>query len=104
MFEPPSEEESPSLITCHLTLANFPLAFEDLKQRQPQYPELIDIKNKLIRGDKIDNYVLSRGTLYWRSHNQCSQRLVVPKAARAMIFSYFHDSPLIDWYAAGVTP
>jgi hypothetical protein len=93
IFEP-STVEKPSPITCHLTLTDFPLAFRDLKQLQLQDTELADICSKLQRGDKIDNYVLFKGTLYWCTRKRCGLRLVLPTAARAMVFSYLHNSPL----------
>jgi hypothetical protein len=92
MFEtPPCGEVS---VSCGVKLTEFPLAFQDLKQLQLQDPTLCDIRNRLERGQKVENYVLSQGDLYWRPANGRKQKLVAPEAAKAMIFAYFHDSPL----------
>ena len=66
MFESSPDEES-NQVSCNLTLTNFFLAFDDFKQLQLQDPELMDIRNRLGQGKKIDNYRLSRGVLYWLS-------------------------------------
>jgi transposase InsO family protein len=88
---PPIKEAS---VSCAVTLTEFPLAFQGLKQLQLQDPVLVDIKGKLERGVKVQNYLLSRGILYWRSSKGRRQKLVAPESAKAMIFAYFHDSPL----------
>ena len=93
MFESSPDEES-NQVSCNLTLTNFPLAFHDFKQLQLQDPELIGIRNRLGHVEKIDNYFLSRGVLYWHSRRGRGQRLVVPATARPIIFAYFHDSPV----------
>jgi hypothetical protein len=93
MFDSSPAEKS-NLSSCNLTLTNFPLAFHVLKQLQLQDPELVDIRNRLGQGEKIDHYRLSKGLLYWHSRKGCSQKWVVPESARPIIFAYFHDSPL----------
>jgi transposase InsO family protein len=55
---------------------------------------LVGIKSKLEREEKAENYLLSKGILYWRSFKRRKQKLVAPESAKAMIFAYFHDSPL----------
>jgi hypothetical protein len=60
---------------------------------QRQDPELSDIMARL-RGEQVQGYVLSQGTLFWEARNHRDRKLVVPTAARDMVFSYFHDSPL----------
>jgi transposase InsO family protein len=92
MFESPPVEEAS--VSCGVTLTEFPVAFQDLKKLQLQDPVLVDIKSKLERGEKVQNYLLSRGILYWRSSKGRRQKLVAPESAKAMIFAYFHDSPL----------
>jgi hypothetical protein len=92
MFEtPPHEDVS---VSCGVTLTEFPLAFQDMKQLQRQDPTLCDIMSKLERGERVENYLLSKGILYWRSAKSRKQKLVAPEVAKAMIFAYFHDSPL----------
>jgi hypothetical protein len=89
-----SSPDVPNQVSCHLTHTNFPLAFQELGQLQRQDSELADIIAKLERGDKFDNYSLSKGTLYCRSSKGRGQKLVVPAVATPMVFAYFHDSPL----------
>jgi hypothetical protein len=96
MFESPVEQETPNKVDCHPTITDFPLAFEDLKRLQDEDPELAEVKNRLARREQIDQYVLSRGTLYWRMRNPRRLVLVVPEIAKAMIFSYFHESIVGD--------
>jgi hypothetical protein len=48
----------------------------------------------LERGDKVENYSLSKGILYCRSSKGQRLKLVVPATATPMVFAYFHDSPL----------
>jgi hypothetical protein len=93
MFDSSPAEES-TLASCNLTLTNFPLAFHDFKQLQLQNPELVDIRNRLGQGGRIDHHHLSKGLLYWHFRKGRSQKLVVPESARPMIFAYFHDSSL----------
>jgi hypothetical protein len=63
MFESSPAAES-NLASCNLTLTNFPLAFHDLQHLQFQDSELVDIRNRLGQGEKIDQYRLSKGLLY----------------------------------------
>jgi hypothetical protein len=93
MFESAPVNESPT-VQCNLTLANFPLAFNDLKQLQVQDRELNEIWNKLSQGDKVAHYCLDRGVLYWRAKGRQNRKLVILESARAMVFAYFHESPL----------
>jgi hypothetical protein len=53
-----------------------------------------DIIAKLERGDNVQNYSLSRGTLYCRASKRRGLKLVVPAAAVPMVFTYFLDFPL----------
>jgi hypothetical protein len=92
MFDSALEEES-SEVQCNLTLTDFPLAFHDFRQLQAQDRE-INIKNRLGQGAKIEHYHVSQGLLFWYSKGGRAKRLVVPESACAMIFAYFHDSPL----------
>jgi hypothetical protein len=89
-----AEVEDPQTVTCNLALTHFPLAFHDLKQMQQQDPELAQISAKLQRGDRVANYVLSQGALYWHARKRQPRKLVLPAAAKAMIFAYFHESTL----------
>jgi hypothetical protein len=93
MFEP-SPAEVPNQTTCHLALITFPLAFKELGQLQREDAVLADIIAKLERRDKVGNYSLSRGTVYFRSGKGHVQKLVVPAAVIPMVCAYFHDSPL----------
>jgi hypothetical protein len=76
MFEP-SKEEEPSPVSCNLTLTDFPLALEELQQLKLRGPELADICSRLQKGEKIANYVLSKGTLYWCTRKRRELRLVL---------------------------
>jgi hypothetical protein len=49
---------------------------------------------RLQKGDRVEKYVLSKGALYWRGRNRRARKLVLPAAARDMIFAYYHDSVL----------
>ena len=93
MFEPMPEEEKEE-ISCLLTLTNFPLAFQELKRLQGQDPDLVEIRSKLLQGQKIEKYLLSKDILYWCSARGRCRKIVVPTVVRDMIFSYFHESPL----------
>ena len=93
MFDAPLPE-APNPKVCHLTLTSFPLAFQELGHLQREDPMLAGIIAKLERGDNVQNYSLSRGTLYCRASTRRGQKLVVPAAAIPMVFAYFHDSPL----------
>jgi len=62
MFES-SSPEVPNQVVCHLALTTFPLAFQELGQLQREDSVLAGIMAKLERGDKVDNYSLSKGTL-----------------------------------------
>jgi hypothetical protein len=42
----------------------------------------------------MDRYVLSQGALYWHARKGQPRKLVLPAAAKAMIFAYFHESTL----------
>jgi hypothetical protein len=88
MFEAPLPE------ACHLTLTAFPLALQELGQLQREDPVLAGIIAKLERGDNVQNYSLSRDTLYYSAGNRHGEKLVVPAAAIPMVFAYFHDSLL----------
>jgi hypothetical protein len=48
-------EETPRPVPCNITVTDFPLAFQDLKQLHSQNPELNDIKSRLARGEKVEN-------------------------------------------------
>jgi hypothetical protein len=74
MFDLPVEEIT-SPVQCNVTVTDFPLAFQDLKQLQLQGTELSDIMNRLKRGEVVKPYVLSRGTLYWSVNNCWCYRL-----------------------------
>jgi hypothetical protein len=65
MFDPPSEEPVKQAL-CQLNLTNFPLAFHELSQLQRKDVELADIMGKLDRGELVENYSLSQGTLQLR--------------------------------------
>ena len=93
MFES-SSPEVPNQVVCHLALTTCPLAFQELGQLQREDSVLAGIMAKLERGDKVDNYTLSKGTLYCLSSKGHGQMLVVPAAAIPMVFAYFHDLPL----------
>ena len=93
MFEPDSSEETIQA-SCNMAVTNFPLAFNDLKELQLQDAELQEIKTRLQSGEKVLNYRLSQGVIYWRAKRGRRQQLVVPRVAQAMIFSYFHESPV----------
>jgi hypothetical protein len=93
MFES-SSLEVPNHVTCHLALTAFPLAFQDLGQLQRQDSVLADIIAQLERGDKVENYSLSKGNLYCFSIKGRGQEIVIPAAAIRMAFAYFHDSML----------
>jgi len=93
MFESPVEE-GPAPIECNLVLTSFPLAFSDLKSLQVQDLELAEISRRLRSGEKVDRYMLTNGALYWRTGRRGARKLVLPLAARPMVFSYFHDSEL----------
>ena len=93
MFEP-SEVEEPVEACCNLKTTNFPLAFHDVRKLQLEDPELSEIRDRIRRGEKVVNYILRNGVLYWRSRRSRKLQLVVPTVAREMIFSYFHDSPI----------
>jgi hypothetical protein len=71
MFETPPVEEAS--VSCGVTLTESPLAFQDLKQLQLQDPVLVDIKCKLERGEEVENYLLSKEILYWRSSKRRKQ-------------------------------
>jgi hypothetical protein len=93
MFElPVNQKEEDNQVVCNLTLTEFPFDFEDFKTLQSQDPELRGIKERLTRGEQVDRYVIARGALYWRTRCQPRLLLVVPEAARVMLFAYFHDS------------
>jgi hypothetical protein len=91
MFEVPGEEEK-HLVPCLVTLIDFPLAFQNWKELQQQDPELRAVIHKIKQGEKLPRYNLGKGVLYWGSDKRRRRKLVVPAAARAMIFSYFHES------------
>jgi hypothetical protein len=93
MFES-SSLEVPNHVTCHLAHPTSPLAFQDLGQLQRQDSVLADIIAQLQRGDKVENYSLSKGTLYCFSSKGRSQKIVVPAAAIPTVFAFFHDSML----------
>jgi hypothetical protein len=93
MFEAPLPE-APNPEACHLTLTAFPLALQELGQLQREDPVLAGIIAKLERGDNVQNYSLSRGTLYYSAGKRHGEKLVVPAAAIPMVFAYFHDSLL----------
>jgi hypothetical protein len=61
-----------------------------VRQRCAEDPELADICSKLQRGDKTDNYVLSKGTLYWCTRKLRGLRLVLPTDARAFRIYTIH--------------
>ena len=42
----------------------------------------------------VEIYILSKGQLYCRAKKRGDQKIVVPTAAIAMIFAYFHESQL----------
>jgi hypothetical protein len=92
MFESAPEAENGKLVTCNLALTEFPLAFEDLRNLQDKSPELMAIKARLARRERIPQYELSRGVLYWRARKPRKLLIVVPEAAKAMLFVYFHES------------
>jgi hypothetical protein len=93
MLESPAVEE-PSPMIYHLALTHVPLAFQDLKQLQLEDPELSDICSKLKRDDKVVNYVLSKGALYWQACNRRGRNLALSAAARAIVFPYLHEFAL----------
>jgi hypothetical protein len=82
-----SSPDVPNQVSCNLALTAFSLVFLELGQLQKQDSVLADIIAKLERGDKVDNYSLSKGTLYRRSCNGRGQKLVVPAAAIPMVFA-----------------
>jgi transposase InsO family protein len=88
------EVDEPPMVECNLTLTKFPLAFQDLKQLQGQDPELSGIMAQLQRGNKVERYTVSKGALYWRGCKRQPLRLVLPTAARDIVFAYFHESTL----------
>jgi hypothetical protein len=93
MFEGPLPE-APNPEVCHLNLTAFPLAFQELGQLQREGPVLASIIAKLEEGDNVQNYSLSKGTLYCHASKRRGQNLVVPAAAIPMVLAYFHASPL----------
>jgi len=78
MFEC-SSPEVPNEVVCHLALTTFPLACQELGQLQKKASVLADIA-KMEREDKVENYSLSKGTLYCRSSQGRDLKLVVPAA------------------------
>jgi len=93
MFEAPLPEAT-NPEACHLTLTAFPLVFQELGQLQREDPVLAGIIAKPERGDNVQNYSLSRGTLYCSAGKRRGEKLVVPAAAIPIVFAYFYDSPL----------
>jgi hypothetical protein len=49
---------------------------------------------KLLGGDKVERYTISKGALYWRGRKRQPLRLVLPAAAKDMVLEYFHESTL----------
>jgi hypothetical protein len=91
------ESSSPEVlnqVACLLALTTLPLAFQELGQLQRQDSVLADITAKLNKGNKVNNYSLSKGTRFCCSSKGRGQKLVVPAAAIPMVFAYFHNSPL----------
>jgi len=72
MFDAPLPE-APNPEVCYLTRIAFPLAFQELGQLQREDPVLAGIIAKLERGDNVQNYSLSRGTLYFRTSKRRGQ-------------------------------
>jgi hypothetical protein len=70
------------------------MAFNEFSQLQRQDPELSQIMARLEKGEKIEHYVLQKGTLYWAYRDRRNSKLIVPQAAQQMVFAYFHESSL----------
>jgi hypothetical protein len=74
-FDSSSLPDVPNQVSCHLALIAFPLSFREHGQLQRQDSVLADIIAKLDRGDKVDNYSLSKGTLYCPSLKAAAKSL-----------------------------
>jgi hypothetical protein len=81
-------------ISCQAVLSHFPLVFQDLAALQRQDTELSVIISKLENKEPDSKYSLSKGVLYCRARFDRKRNVVVPSAAVAMLFGYFHTSPL----------
>jgi transposase InsO family protein len=93
MFEVPTDGDS-SPVNCNVALTEFPLAFQDLKALQSQDPDLSHTIRRLRDGESVEAYTWYKGALYWRTGRRGARRLVLPVAARDMVFSYFHETSL----------
>jgi hypothetical protein len=93
MFEisPREEQETP---ICQVTLNTFPQIFKSLGQLQESDQYLGHITAQLKKGEKIGQYLLSKGRLYDKSRERGDYKVVVPPVARDMIFQYFHESTI----------
>lgn len=91
--EPDSLQEE-SILQVGAILSELPLLFKDIALHQKEDPVLEGIRNRISDGNVIKPYSLVKGILCCIARHDNKLKIVVPKALTAVIFRYFHESPL----------
>jgi hypothetical protein len=93
MFAQPTEESVPP-VRCNLNLTSFPLAFQEVEKLQRADSKLANVIAILENGGQVPKYQLNKRVLYRKAGRRSMPKVVVPEAAVAMVFTYFHESPV----------
>lgn len=71
-----------------------PEAFQSIGDFQKRDPETSFILNQLEQGQRVDNYSMSRGILFFQPKFNVTPKIVVPTNVKDMIFNYYHNEPI----------
>jgi hypothetical protein len=77
-----------------LNLTSFPLAYQEAEKLQRADTKLANVIAKLESGGQVPKYQLNKRVLYRKSGRRSMPKVVAPEAAVAMVFTYFHESPV----------
>lgn len=86
------EDESVPVVASILT--QIPQLFKDIREFQQADEHLRAISEKLRAGEVAKPYQLSNGVLCCKPRGKSGLRVVVPKELTALLFKYYHDSPV----------
>jgi len=92
MLDSPNSD-SANQFESHLVLTEFPPAFQQLAQLQREDPPLASIMTQLESVIWL-KFTFSLRAIVLSPQKRGDQKIVVPTAAIAMIFSYFHETQL----------
>jgi len=90
-----SSEQQKEGASCFV-LQYFPELFQSLPDNQKADREIAEIRDRLVRGQTIQNYTIKNDVVYYKKSNNAKPKIVIPTNMREMIVKYFHEMPMFS--------